>query len=296
MVCVRQAWLTLGAQTIQLDSTAAGWACEQLDLGYPTVREVKNNRPDADGIDDRTSLMGERAVTATVHTVDSMSPTAIDAIAASFAPFMVPSARPVLHYVLDRPGAPERTMTLRAAGYSWPIVGAVERQIHLQWVAADPTARDPNGQTAVTYAGASTIGGRGYNLVYPRTYSGGSGSPSSATLTTPGDVTVKPLLRIYGPVTAPVVAFAPGCGVVAFAVTLVVSGGHYVEVDCDARSAYLDGDRTQNVLAQMDWVTLNAQGGWPRIPPATTVTMTMTGQSTSGTTQTQASWNDRYLT
>jgi hypothetical protein len=93
-----------------------------------------------------------------------------------------------------------------------------------------------------------------------------------------------------------VVAFAPGCGAVAFAVTLVVSGGHYVEVDCDTRTAYLDGDRTQNVLAQMDWVTVNAQGGWPRIPPATTVTMTMTGQSTSGTTQTQASWNDRYLT
>jgi hypothetical protein len=293
--CVRQAWLVLGAQTVALENTAGGWSCEQLDLGYPAVREVKNNRPDTDGIDDRTTLMGERAVSANVHAV-AAGGVSIDAVAAQFAPFMVPSARPVLHYVLDRPGAPERTMTVRAAGYAWPIAGPIERQIHLQWIAADPVARDPTQRSAVAFAGSSTGAGRGYNLTFLRTYPTGGGSSSSATITSAGDVAVRPLLRIYGPVTAPTVTFTPAAGLVTFLPTMVVSGGHYLEVDCAQRSAYLDGDRTQNVLTQMDWATMNAQGGWPLIPPQTTVTMAMTGQSTGGLTQTQATWNDGYLT
>jgi hypothetical protein len=294
MACVRSAWLVLGANTVQLDNPPGGWSCENLDLGYPVVREVKNNRPDVNGVDDRTSLMGERAITASVHAIAGAGGS-IDAIAASFAPFMVPTARPVLHYVLDRPGAAERIMTVRGTGYSWPIVGPYERQIHLAWIAADPLALDPHGQTAVAFAGASTGAGRGYNLTFNRSYPTGGGSPSSAVLSTPGDVTVLPLLRIYGPVTAPVVAFSGGNGVVPFMGTLIVSGSHFVEVDCAARTAYLDGDRTQSLLTQIDWATMNGGGGWPHIPPGSSVTMTLSGQSTSGITQVQASWNDRYL-
>jgi hypothetical protein len=295
MACVRQAWLVLGGNVVQLDNLAGGWGCEQLDLGYPTVREVKNNRPDVDGIDDRTTLMGERAVSANVHAV-ALGAVSIDGVAAQFAPFMVPSARPVLHYILDRPGAPERTMTLRAAGYSWPITGPVERAIHLQWIAADPVARDPNVKTATAFAGSSTGAGRTYNLTFPRTYPAGGGSSSTATLITPGDVAARPLLRIYGPITAPVVQFTPAAGIVAFLTTLNVSGGHFVEVDCGQRTAYLDGDRTQNMLTQIDWVAMNANRSWPALPPNTTVTMALTGQSTGAATQVQAFWNDGYLT
>jgi hypothetical protein len=45
----------------------------------------------------------------------------------------------------------------------------------------------------------------------------------------------------------------------------------------------------------MDWVTINANGGWPRIPPHTSVVMSLSGSSTSGITQVQATWNDGYL-
>jgi hypothetical protein len=293
--CVRQAWLTLGAQTIQLENTAGGWFCEQLDLGYPSVRAVVNNRPDVDGIDDRTTLMGERAITANLRTL-STAGAQIDAVAASFAPFMVPAARPVLHYVLDRPGAVERTFTVRAAGYAWPIAGPIERSIHLQWIAADPIARDPTQHTATAFAGASSSGGRVYNLAFNRSYPGGGGTSSTAPIYSSGDVAVRPLLRIYGPVTQPVVQFTPQAGIVAMLNTLTISAGHYVEVDCAARTAYLDGDRSQNQLTQMDWAAMNANGGWPLIPARTNITMAMTGSSTTGNTQTQAVWNDGYLT
>src|SRR5215475_9017960 len=109
MVCVRKAWLVLGGSTVQLEDQSKGYFCTSLDLGYPNVREVVNNRPDQDGADDRTRLMGPRAVSADITAIRSV-PAQVDAVASMFAPYMVPSARPVLHYVLDRPGVAERTL------------------------------------------------------------------------------------------------------------------------------------------------------------------------------------------
>ena len=294
MACVRAAWLVMGASTIQLENVPGGWSCEELDLGYPAVRAVTSPRPDVDGIDDRTRLMGERAVSASIHAV-ATGGASIDQIAASFAPFMVPSARPVLHYVLDRPGAAERIMTVRAAGYTWPIAGPIERQVHLQWIAPDPIAYDPTQRSATAYSGSTTAQGRVYNLTFNRTYASGGGGAATADLYTPGDITARPLLRIYGPVSAPTVLFSGGNGFVGFQPTLGLNAGQYVEVDCAAHTAYLNGDRSKNVLTLIDWTNIAANGGWPRIPPLTHVTMSMSGQSTGGTTQTTALWSDGYL-
>ena len=292
--CITRAWLELGSLVMPLEDEAGGWFMTELNLGYPEVRDVVGNRPDAHGIFDRTSYFGARAVSASVKAV-KWAGAELDEVASSFAPFMVPAARPVLHYVLDRPGAPERILTLRAAGYEFVIDNPVERDIHLEWIAADPIVRDPASSSATAYTGASTGAGRRYNLAYNRVYPAGGGGPVSATIRSNGDVAVRPLLRIYGPVTAPVVAFAPGAGAFAMLPTLTISGGHYVEVDCALKTAWIDGDRSLNALAYVDWPTIYAQGGWPLIPPRTNVTMTMTGQSTSSTTQTQATWNDGYL-
>ena len=292
--CITRAWLELGSLTMPLEDEAGGWFMTELDLGYPEVRDVVGNRPDAHGIFDRTAYFGARAVSASVKAV-KWAGAQLDDVASRFAPFMVPAARPVLHYVLDRPGAPERILTLRAANYGFVIDNPDDRDIHLQWIAADPIVRDPSSHTVAAYTGSSSSSGRRYNLAFPRVYPAGGGGPATATIYSPGDVAVYPLLRIYGPVTAPVVAFAPGAGTFAMLPTLTISGGHFAEIDCGAKTAWLDGDRTINLLGYVDWPTIYAQGGWPRIPPRTTITMTMTGQSTGATTQTQASWNDGYL-
>ena len=205
VTCVRRAWLTLGALSLPLEDESSGYFCQSLDLGWPESREVVNNRPDADGIDDRTRLMGGRAVSADIFATAGAG-AQVDAVASAFGPFMVPSARPVLHYVLDRPGATERTLTLRAAGYAWPIAGPFERDIQLQWVAADPIARDPVAQTVVAWAGTGILG-RVYNLVFPRVYPAGAGLPSTAQIVGHGDVPIQPYVRIFGPITNPRVTF-----------------------------------------------------------------------------------------
>jgi len=283
----------MGGETLSLEDDLAGYATTELDLGYPEVREIVNPRPSMSGVDDRTSLFGSRAVSATIRsTSGTLKP---DEVATLFAPFMVPAARPELHYVLDRAGAPERMTVVRAAGYGWPVSGKRSREVHLSWIAADPAMLDPVEQLATAYAGgAPGTGGRTYPLRFNRIYPPGSATSTTATVSSPGDLAVRPLLRIYGPITTPDVRIqvsAPAANFrILFAAGFRIDAGHYVDVDTDARTAYLDG--TSSVMSSLDWQTST----WPAIPPAPAVAyVNLLGSSTSGVTQIQVRWHDRYL-
>lgn len=297
MTCVRKAWLVLGARTVQLEGK--GYGCTSLDLGSPDIRDVTDNLPDMDGIEDRTLYMGGRTVTADIT---ALAPAArIDDVASKFAPFMAPSARPVLHYILDRSGEAERTLTLRPSGYSWPIVGPYQRDIHLSWVAADPIARDPTVEQSTAWSGSTVQSGRQYNLTFPRTYPQGGGSQITGDIVTAGDVAVRPLLRIFGPITQATVTFRRHsdnsvCGVVAMVAGYVIPQGTFVEIDTKARTAWLNGNRQSSVLHAVAWAAMQ----WPVIPIAPdgasmVLTADMAGGVTAGVTQVQATWQDGYL-
>lgn len=298
--CVRSAWLTLGSLSVGLEGP--GWFCSSLDLGYPDVRDVVNNRPDQDGVDDRTLFMGARTVTAEISVLRGAG-ARIDAVAAQFAPFMTPNVRPVLHYVLDRPGTPERTLTLRAAGYSWPIAGADERDLQLQWVAADPVARDTTQKSATAWAGSSTIPGRLYSWTPNRIYPTGGSSPTTGAIVVTGDVPVRPLLRIYGPITGPEVqisALLAGHPVytqylIYMAAGYVIGAGQWVDIDTANKTAYVNSDPTQSAATSITWTACL----WPVLTPTpdpTSWALQLSGGSTSGITQVQAFWTEGYLT
>jgi hypothetical protein len=277
--CVRQAWLVLGGNTIQLDNPSAGYMCQSLDLGTPIMRTVMNNRPDGDGIIDRTQYMGARTVVAAITALTSAG-AQIDAVAASFAPFMVPSQRPVLHYVLDRPGAPERTLTLRPDSYDWPIVGAVQRDIALQWIAPNPISYSATQQSA-TSTPAPTA--------------------TTATVTSAGDVAPKPVLTITGPVTSPftfqlVTRTAGGTNITSYPVSFLagftLGAGSSVAIDFGARTAVMNTGAS--VLNQLNWTTFT----WPVLPLSPQYTVGYWPGTPAGVTPaTQAvfTWNDAYL-
>jgi hypothetical protein len=295
MVCVRRAWLILGDRRLELEDDTAGYYCTELDLGYPEVREVMNNRPDLDGADDRTALFGARAVSANIRARAGGTMTA-DEIGTLFAPFMLPGVRPELHYVLDRPGAPERMAAVRASGYTWPVSGARSREIHLGWIAADPAMSDPAERWVIAYAGSSTGTGRNYPLTFNRLYPPGGNTSTTATISSPGDIPIRPLLRIYGPITAPRVALAISDGSsleVRFVAGFIINAGHWVDVDAANRTVYADSDPTLPVVDRVDWQTST----WPVLPvaPAST-SMNLYGDSTAGVTQVEAIWHDRYIT
>lgn len=295
MVCVRRAWLDLtgdGTITLPLEDLAAGYVCAELDLAYPTVREVANNRPSNTGTDDRTTYLAERAVAANIAVRTAAQP---DVVPALFAPFMLPAARPVLHYVLDRPGAPERILTLRAAGATWPISGKVARDLQFQWVAPDPVARDPAVRVATAWRGASVSPGRVYPLRFNRVYPPGGGSPSSGVIHVAGDFPARPLLRFYGPVTSPACQIYRD-GVIPYLVVFrtgyVINAGDWVDVDTDQKTVYVNSDPNRPDHSAIDWTTTS----WPSIPnDGAYWVMVMGGQTTTGVTQVQAIWQDGYL-
>jgi hypothetical protein len=294
--CVRRAWLTLDDGR-RIDLEGRGYFCKSLDLGSPAVREVVNNRPDNTGTVDRTNYLGSRLVTADLTVLDSAG-ARIDEVASAFGPFMDPAARPTLHYVLDRVDDPERTLVLRGAAYGWPIAGPYERDVQLQWVAPDPWALDPIEALSTAWADPGRPG-RTYDRTYDRTYPPGAGSPIAGRIVTLGDTWVRPLLRIYGPCSGPVVWFQPDGApadtstwfLVPFLASLNVDAGSYVTIDTDAHSAYMGEDHSRSVLSALDWLALR----WPVISPGTPCTMTITTRSgATHTTQVQATWHDRY--
>jgi hypothetical protein len=290
--CQRSAWLTLGDLSVPLEDVSSGYFCTSLDLGFPNVREVTSPRADRDGVFDRTTLFGGRAVSANITALKGAG-AQVDAVATAFAPFMRPSVRPVLHYVLDRPGTPERTLTLRAAGYSWPIAGPWQRDIQLSWVASDPIAYDPNVQTVAAWAGSE--GGRTYSLTPNRIYVG-AGMPSISGRIAPlGDVAVRPLLRIFGPITAPRVTLDPDDGpawVFAFLASFIIDAGSWVDVDTDARTVLINSDPAQPALMSVDWT----RSSWQWLEPSPTVTiLSLGGASTTDASQVHAIWQDGYL-
>jgi hypothetical protein len=294
--CVRQAWLELNGQTIQLEDRAGGWFCTSLDLGFPTVRAVANDRPGADGSIDRTQFMGSRGVTANVTALEGAG-AQVDDVAASFAPYMVASVRPLLHYVLDRPGAPERVLgPLRAAGYTWAVQGPYQRDIQLQWVAADPAAKDPTVRVAIAWTGSSTVAGRTYDLAPDRIYPAGGTAPVAGVVRSLGDLPVTPALRIYGPIENPVVSFRPGAGPVesiVFFDGLIVDSGDWLDIDTLNKTALYNSDPARSVITSIDWINTV----WPVLDPDPQwYSMTLQGSTTSSLTQATATWQDRYLT
>ena len=292
VVCVRRAWLTL-PDGRRVDLEGRGYFCSKLDLGSPTVREVVNNRPDNSGTVDRTAYMGSRVVSADLVAL-STAGARIDEVAAAFGPFMDPGARPTLHYVLDRGENPERTLVLRGAAFGWPIAGPTERDIQLQWVAPDPLALDPAAQLATAWAATGTAG-RAYDRTYDRTYPAGSGGAVAARVVTRGDTWVRPVLRIYGPLSAALVTFQPDSPALRARVPFVsafrIDAGRFVTVDTDAHSAYFDDDPTQSVLSSLDWWNVV----WPVLWPSDGYTMSVTGTGAGSPAQVQATWHDRYF-
>jgi hypothetical protein len=295
--CVRRAWLVLGASSIQLENPAAGYYCQSLDLGTPIVRDVTTNRSDQHGMDDRSAYYAGRTVTVNIIAMTGAG-ARIDAVAASFAPFMLPGSRPVLHYVLDRPGAAERVLSVRGESYDLPIVGAAQRDIVLTFVAADPIVRDPTVQSVTSWSG-SVGSGRVYNWTPNRIYPTG-GAIVNATITTNGDLPCQPLLSIYGPITTPKVTLTTLVAGTVFRVWGVpgfaIAAGHYCAIDTAKRTAFMDGDPAQNVLGSIDWLNTI----WPMIPPSPDgATMTLAGDPAggvmTGVTQVQATWQDSFL-
>ncbi len=284
--------LTLGASTLDLMDQANGFRVNEVELAFPDVREDIDLKADQRGANDYTRLFGSRAVTITGSIVPSAAGSRQKSLHV-LVPFIDPRARPVLTYQFDADAKP-RQLTLRAAALSAPFNSPQVSAFQLGFKAADPVAYDPTVNTAIAYSYRGQ-GGRAYNLNFNRVYPPSQGGASLPTNN--GDVTVYPVLHLYGPASNIVVGenifYTPTRQNITliFKTGFSLSAGDRLDIDCKARTATLN-DPSVNVYGQLGW---NASGLWPYMPPGIQTGFTLGADNATTSTQLQVVWQDGYL-
>lgn len=245
--------LEAGADTLVLDESN-GWFVQSLDVGYPAVRQVVNNRADADGTYDSTQYFGARTVSLVLRAVGDRR--------ASFeelSKFLRPSTRPVLFFTVD---GTERRVRLRPNGRSSAFVGSPNSQEFLaQWVAPDGVVEAADESVAVAQASTGGEAGRTYDLTFDRFYPATS-PVGSVTVVNAGTASAQDfVISLFGPCVNPRFENLTTGQQIRFLTTL--TAGQFLEVRVRDRTVRLNGLAAQNRYNTLDFATSE----WFDLPP-----------------------------
>jgi len=209
--------------------------------GFPEVRRVQYPNPGWNGATDYTTLHGAKVVSLVLK----LDPSAGVPIMATLAQLRswAAAGRDVLLYYTPL-GMDERVLYLSGEqlGAELPMLSIISGvvDVQLQWSCPDGVEYSADTtQTIVKLQTPITTGGRPYPLVYPRTYTAQVGT-GVAVITNNGTAAAAPVVRIFGPVTGPVLTNETTGRVFAMA-GYVISDTEYVEVDMAAKTVQLRG-------------------------------------------------------
>lgn len=274
-------------ETLDLMDQANGYRVDNLDIGFPTVREVRAALPTRDGDFDTTALFGPRVVTI-AGSVIAVAGSARQTAVSKLAYWLRPAVRPRLVYAVDAGVAP-LAIGLRGSQMSAPFTNPFVSAFSASWVAPDPVAYALTAQT-ITLGPQGTASGRAYNLTFPRTYPAATGGSGMGTLTNGGDKGTWPHLLIYGPCTNPAIFWvSPPGGAVVFA-GLTVAAGDYVDVDTFNQTAYVNSNPAASRYGNLDFT----QTVWAPLPPGPT-TLRFAPASFSVPCQCVVAWYDAWI-
>ena len=247
--------LEVGADTLEL-SEANGWFVQSLDVGYPVVRQVVDNRADADGTYDSTQYFGARTVSMVVRALGDRR--------ASFeelSKFLRPSTRPILFYTVD---GTERRLRLRPNARSAAFTGTPNSQEFLaQWVAPDGVIESATETVAVAQASSGVEVGRTYNLTFDRTYAATS-PVGSVSVTNAGTTFAQDFeIQLHGPATNPVIENLTTGEQLRFVTTLTAS--QFLQINVRDKTVRLNGLVAQNRYNTLDFATSSWFGLGPGV-------------------------------
>lgn len=255
-----QVSLVDGANTMIL-RPRDGIAVSKLDLGFPGIREVVEDRTDTSGALDTTSFHGASAVTLTLTLFQQGTTRAlIDELRS----YCGPSQRPYLVVSDDEWTSGDRRIQLRADQQSAPIEsgkGAL-REVQVGWKAPDGIWETAAPVTVTLAADIASTVGLSWPVTWPIAYTP-TQAVGAATITNPGVLPVHWVARLYGPCTAPALRNESLGVTLAFTAGLTLNAGDYIEVNSRDRSAYLLSDASQSRLNLLDFVGSN----WWQIQP-----------------------------
>lgn len=255
---------------------------DELDLGFPAVRAVVQDRPQADGESDQTAHHGGRAVSMKLRLVPVTR--TLTALLDDLMYFCHPGRRPVL--VFEHDGS-ERQITLRADQQSAPITSPNSQAVQVAWRA--PTGRILSSTEQVSAANPDAgEPGRAYDLTFDRDYPDSVGI-GRITVTNAGTTAADPIIRIFGPCTDPRIANETVDKALEFT-GLTIAAGDYLELDPAHRTARLNGLASSSRYGFLNFDTSE----WWSLEPGDN-TIRFYPVTSSPPSQAQVRWHDAYL-
>ena len=207
--------------------------------GFPEIRKVQVANPGYDGATDYTRFYGAKVVAATVRVVSASSTMAV---LSQLRGWVSPGRN--VRMVYTPAGMDERILYLRGEqlGAELPekTIRAGNVDVQMQWSCPDGVEYSAaTTQTVVKLQTPITTGGRTYPLVYPRTYTAQTGT-GVAVITNNGTAPTAPVVRIFGPVTGPVLTNETA-GLTFAMAGYIIGDTEYVEIDMAAKTVQLRG-------------------------------------------------------
>lgn len=262
-----------GENLILAPATGNGGVIKVVDFnpGFPEVRRVQYQNPGWNGATDYTKLHGAKAV-ALVLKLDPSAGVPIMATLSTLRSW-VAAGRDVLLYYTPL-GMVERVLYLSGdqLGGDLPMLSIVSGvvDVQLQWSCPDGVEYSADTtQTTVKLQTPLTTGGRTYPLVYPRTYSAQIGT-GVAVITNNGTASTAPVVRIFGPVTGPILTNET-TGLTFAMAGFTIGDTEYVEVDMGAKTVQLRGVPGADANRRGRVTT---KGWWNLAPGANTIRFT----------------------
>lgn len=251
--------------SLQIDN-ASGYILQTYNLGWPSVREVMQNKTDANGARDRTVLHGPRAFSVAVQLNSESSGVASAVLRDRLAAFAHPARRPVA-YLQEAGDSRERLLRLRGTTVAVPMMHPLFNAMTVSWIVPsgviESAARSTFRVNAADLTGADGIT---FPITFPISWPTAIAS-GSGTLTTVGNADTPPVLRIYGPCTDPVVVHVEQEKQLAFT-GLTIAAGQFLEVDVDRRTVLYQGNTND---PRYDTLDFSVSEWWQLLPGQQTI-------------------------
>lgn len=236
-----------------------GFHVRNVDLGFPSPRTVIDDRPLANGTDDRTRFFGERVVT-----LDLLASGPRQVKVDQLSPFLVPDGRSFLYFDGPQPRRIRLRGRSRQAAFRLPN----KQEIVVQWDAPDGVAETAFEVSRTVFASVGVSPGFTFDVTFDLAFP--AASPSGRTnVPTSGNARCYPVAQLWGPCVFPRIDNLQDVndeGVpkqLAFDVSL--SAGQYLEVDFRERTVLLNGNPAQNRYSTLDF----AVSEWWTLGPGT---------------------------
>jgi len=270
---------------LAIDDWDAGIVCEELDLGWPTVRAVAEDRPGADGTIDTTGFHGARVVSVKLAVLGTSWVSRRELLDRLQA-FCHPARRPVMEFV-DPTGGGSRLIQLRPAELSAPITNPDFTEVAVSWVGPTGVIQGADLNTASLLPSSTADGWSpplDPPLVFPA-FTGGGAVQVVNLGSAPADWTAK----IFGPCSAPTITNR-NTGQAITLPLLAILDGDYVEVSSRDRTVTVNGDPTASRYRFLDFA---ASSWWTLAPGASFVEFT--AESASPPALAELTWRDTYI-